>query len=225
MSKAAGPRTSADAAIRARDGRGIDRCWWAWSWRAAGRLPRTCFPATGLIARRSGRSSRMCDGGSPSSAWCGCATGDGERAGAPGAEDGGDRYIVGLQRRRTPTAQAVLAAARQHGGGQPLPDGGRAVDVSLPPDGARYIVVHSPERRAFERAMRRQDMRRCRDALRTLQAAVAAGRLKTPEKIGARAGAILRAYRGSRYFTWRLTPDGQFQFALDRMTLRAERRV
>ncbi len=139
--------------------------------------------------------------------------------------DGGDRYIVGLQRRRTPTAQAVLAAARQHGGGQPLPDGGRAVDVSLPPDGARYIVVHSPERRAFERAMRRQDMRRCRDALRTLQAAVAAGRLKTPEKIGARAGAILRAYRGSRYFTWRLTPDGQFQFALDRMTLRAERRV
>ncbi len=139
--------------------------------------------------------------------------------------DGGDRYIVGLQRRRNPTAQAVLAAARQHGGGQPLPDGGRAVDVSLPPDGARYIVVHSPERRAFERAMRRQDMRRCRDALRTLQAAVAAGRLKTPEKIGARAGAILRAYRGSRYFTWRLTPDGQFQFALDRMTLRAERRV
>jgi len=33
------------------------------------------------------------------------------------------------------------------------------------------------------------------------------------------------AYRGSRYFTWRLTPDGQFQFALDRMTLRAGRRV
>ncbi len=155
----------------------------------------------------------------------GVRPGDGERAGAPGAENGGDRDIVGLQRRRTPTAQAVLAAARQHGGGQPLPDGGRAVDVPMPPEGARYIVVHSPERRAFERAMRRQDMRRCRDALRTLQAAVAAGRLKTPEKIGARAGAILRAYRGSRYFTWRLTPDGQFQFALDRTTLRAGRRV
>ena len=138
--------------------------------------------------------------------------------------DGEDRYLVGLQRRRNPTAQAVLAAARTLPG-HSLPDGGRAVEVQLPHDPARYIVVHSPERLDFERAMRRQDMARCRDALRKLQTAVTAGRLKTPEKIGARAGTILRAHRGYRYFTWRLAADGQFHFALDRAKLRAERRV
>ncbi len=137
---------------------------------------------------------------------------------------GEDRYVVGIQRRRNPTAQAVLAAARRRPA-QPLPDGGRAIEVQLPQDPVRYIVVHSPERLGFERAMRRQDMARCRDALRRLQAAVAAGRLKTPEKIGARAGAILRAYRGHRYFTWRLEPDGQVRFTLDRAKLRAARRV
>lgn len=138
--------------------------------------------------------------------------------------EGEDRYLVGLQRRRNPTAQAVLAAARQIPG-QLLPEGGRAIEVQRPHDPARYIVVHSPERLGFERAMRRQDMRRCRDALRKLQAAVTAGRLKTPEKIGARAGAILRAHRGYRYFTWRLESDGRFVFTVDRGKLRAERRV
>jgi transposase len=138
--------------------------------------------------------------------------------------DGEDRYLVGLQRRRNPTAQAVLAAARKRPR-QSLPDGGQAIEVQLPNDPARYIVVHSPERWGFERAMRRQDMARCRDALRRLQDAVAAGRLKTPEKIGARAAMILRAHRGHRYFSWRLGPDGQFLFTVDRAKLRAERRV
>jgi transposase len=138
--------------------------------------------------------------------------------------DGEDRYLVGIQRRRNPTAQAVLAAARK-APGQPLPDGGRAIEVQLPNDPIRYIVVHSPERLGFERAMRRQDMTRCRDALRKLHAAVAVGRLKTPEKIGARAGTVLRAHHGYRYFTWRLGSSGQFVFTIDRAKLRAERRV
>jgi transposase len=138
--------------------------------------------------------------------------------------DGEDRYLVGIQRRRNPTAQAVLAAARK-AAGQALPDGGRAIEVQLPNDPVRYIVVHSSERLVFERTMRRQDMARCRDALRKLQTAVAEGRLKTPEKIGARAGVILRAHRGYRYFTWSLAADGSFGFTVDRAKLRAERRV
>ena len=105
--------------------------------------------------------------------------------------DGEDRYLVGVQRRRNPMAQAVLAAARKIPG-QPLPDRGRAIEVQLPNDPVRHIVVHSPERLHFERAMRRQDMARCRDALRKLQAAVAHGRLKTPEKIGARRDSLAR---------------------------------
>jgi len=138
--------------------------------------------------------------------------------------DGEDRYLVGVQRRRNPTAQAVLDAARKPGG-QPLPGGGRAIEVQLPNDPVRYVVVRSPERLGFERALRRQDMARCRDALRKLQRAVVHGRLKTPEKIGARAGTVLRAHHGYRYFTWRLSSDGQFLFTINRAKLRAERRV
>ena len=40
---------------------------------------------------------------------------------------GEDRYLVGIQRRRNPTAQAVLTAAWKRPG-QPLSDGGRAIE-------------------------------------------------------------------------------------------------
>ncbi|MDR7501128.1 MAG: IS1634 family transposase, partial [Armatimonadota bacterium] len=46
-----------------------------------------------------------------------------------------------------------------------------------------------------------------------------------PEKIGARAGAILKAHHGHRYFAWALTPDGHFHFWVDRAKLRVELRV
>jgi transposase len=136
---------------------------------------------------------------------------------------GEDRYLVGLQRRRNPTAQAALQAAT--GPWQPLPEGGEVTEVRLPGDAARYVVVHSPDRLGYEQAMRRQSMRRCRDALRELQQTVAAGRRRAPEKIGARAGAILAEHHGHRYFAWALTPEGQFRFWIDRAKFRAERRV
>lgn len=136
---------------------------------------------------------------------------------------GDDRYLVGLQRRRNPTAQAVIQAAR--GPWQALPDGSQVCAVHLPGDPARYFVVRSPERLAYEQTMRRESMRRCRDHLQKLQRAVAAGRLRAPEKIGARAGAVLKAHHGARYFAWRLDPDGRFRFWVDRAKLRAELRV
>lgn len=136
---------------------------------------------------------------------------------------GEDHYLVGLQRRRNPTAQAILDAAT--GPRQPLPEGGQLCEVRLPGDRALYVVVWSPERLAFEREMRRQEMRRCRNELRTLKIAVARRKLKAPAKIGARAGRILAAHHGTRYFAWEVTADGRFRFWVDRAKLRAERRV
>lgn len=136
---------------------------------------------------------------------------------------GEDRYLVGLQRRRNPTAQAAIQAA--NGPWQPLPEGGDVQEVRLPGDAARYVVVRSPDRLAYEQALRRQSMRRCRDELRKLQRAVVAGRLRAPQKVGARAGAILAENHGHRYFAWALAPDGQFRFWVDRAKFRAERRV
>jgi hypothetical protein len=136
---------------------------------------------------------------------------------------GDDRYLVGLQRRRNPLAQAVLQAAR--GQWQALPEGGQVQEVHLPGEATRYIVVRSPERLSWERERRREAMRRCRDALHQLAHAVAQRRLRAPEQIGARAGAILKAHHGHRYFPWALTPDGHFHFWVDRAKLRAELRV
>ncbi len=137
--------------------------------------------------------------------------------------EGEDRYLVGLQRRRNPTAQAVMAAA--NGPWQALPEGGTVSEVRLAGDPVRYLVARSPERLDYERKMRRQSMRRVRDQLRKLQQAVARGRVKAPEKVGAKAGAILTANHGARYFSWALDPEKGFSFRLDRTKLRAERRV
>ena len=137
---------------------------------------------------------------------------------------GEDHYLVGLRRRRSPTAQAVLAAAKRTLR-QPLPEGGELSEVQLAGDPVRYIVVWSPERLLFERALRRQDMRRCRDELHKLQRAVSRGTLTAREKIGARVGRILAQHRGTRYFAWALTPAGAFRFWVDRAKLRAERRL
>lgn len=139
--------------------------------------------------------------------------------------EGEDHYLVGLQRRRNPTAQAVVQASV----GQPrhaLPGGGGDVcEVTVPDDPARYVVVWSPERLRYERTLRRQDMRRTRDRLRKLARAVTKGRLRDRTKIGARAGACLAAHHGARYFAWQLTADGRFRYWVDRAKLRAERRI
>lgn len=135
-----------------------------------------------------------------------------------------DRYLVGLPRRRNPVAQAVLQATADDAW-QPLPEGGQVQEVHLPGETGRYIVVRSPERLRWERERRREAMRRCRDALRKVADAVSAGRLRVPEKIGARAGVILNTHHGHRYFAWALTPDGHFRFWVDRAKLRAELRL
>lgn len=139
--------------------------------------------------------------------------------------EGEDHYLVGLQRRRNPTIQAVLqASAGQRR--QFLPHGGGEVgEVTLLGEPGRYVVVWSPERLRYERALRRQDMRRTRDRFRKLARAVTAGKLRSPTKIGARAGACLSEHHGARYFAWELTPAGRFRYWIDRAKLRAERRV
>jgi transposase len=98
----------------------------------------------------------------------------------------------------------------------------RVAEVRLAEPGVRYLVVESDERRTYEQELRQADMERTAEALRRVQKAVRAGRVKAPEKIGARAAKALSSHHGSRYFSWSLAPDGTFQFIEDPVKLAAE---
>src|SRR5262249_32653312 len=86
-----------------------------------------------------------------------------------------------------------------------------AQEVRSDEAGVRVFVVHSEERLAFEQAQRSKAMARVRAELEALAQRVAKGRLKTPEKIGAAAGAILGRRHGHRYYDWSYQ-GGVFRF-------------
>lgn len=88
----------------------------------------------------------------------------------------------------------------------------------------RIFIIDSDERRAYEEAKRTQAQERTRVALEKLQQRVAAGRLRSPEQIGAAAGRILQRHHGHRYFDWELR-DGAFHFFDHPVNLDREKRL
>jgi transposase len=132
----------------------------------------------------------------------------------------GHGYVVGRNRRRSGEIYDYIQ--RASGPWIECPVGITASEKSNPPktlvqevpsneDGVRVFVVHSEDRLAFESAQRTKSMERVRIKLAALEKRVAEGRLKSPEKIGAAAAAILARNHGHRYFDWRLE-NGVFRF-------------
>jgi hypothetical protein len=131
------------------------------------------------------------------------------------------RYLLGMPGRRSEEAAAVFG--RLDGGKWAAVDeGNRVQEVRLAEPRVRYLVVESDERRDYEQELRQRDLERTAEALRAVEEAVRAGRLKEPEKIGARAARAMADHHGSRYFSWNLAPDGAFQFSEDPAKLAAE---
>src|SRR5262247_2896658 len=129
-------------------------------------------------------------------------------------------YIVGRNRRRSGEIYDYIQRAT--GPWIECPVGITANEKSNPPktlvqevpsneDGVRVFVVHSEERLEFETTQRKKSMQRVRIKLAALEKRVAEGRLKSAEKIGAAAAAILARNHGHRYFDWRLE-NGVFRF-------------
>lgn len=132
----------------------------------------------------------------------------------------GHGYVVGRNRRRS--GEVFDYIQRATGPWIECPVGVTANEKANPPktlvqevpsneDGVRVFVVHSEERLAFENAQRTKSMDRVRIKLAALEKRVAEGRLKSAEKIGAAAAAILARNHGHRYFDWRLE-NGVFRF-------------
>ena len=131
------------------------------------------------------------------------------------------RYLLGMPGRRSEEAAAVFERVRA-APWTVVDEGNRVAEVRLADPQVRYLVVESDERRDYEQELRQRDMERTAEALRAVEEAVRAGRLKEPEKIGARAARAMADHHGSRYFSWNLAPDGAFQFCEDPAKLAAE---
>jgi transposase len=132
-------------------------------------------------------------------------------------------FLVGVTRRRNPEAETLIDRVRDDAWieceaginarekkeeDRPRT---RVQEVECDRPGVRVFVVDSDDRRAYEERMRKKAMERVRAGLERLQARVAKGQLKKPEKIGAAAQRVLQRHHGWRYYDWELK-DGQLRF-------------
>ena len=129
-------------------------------------------------------------------------------------------YILGHPGRRDEQARAWLAQV----GGRWIecPRGTRVQEVDSGREGMRALVAESEERKEFEAAMRERSMKRAEVHLQKVAEAVERGRLKKPDKIGARAARALQKDKGYRYFSYEVSGPGQFRYYRDEAKLHAE---
>jgi len=133
------------------------------------------------------------------------------------------RYLVGLAGRRCEESARVLARLQEEAWEQ-VDACNRVQQVALGATDVHYFVVQSAERKAYEQDQRERSMQRAAEALQKVEAAVQAGRLKDPAKIGARAQRAIARDHGSRYYSYEIPGAGAFRFHVDPVKLAAEQR-
>ena len=154
----------------------------------------------------------------------------------------GHGYLVGVRRRQNAELDGYLQRIDESkwvdcpvgitGREKKVPPRTRVQEVTVEPTSEsenastnpRIFIIDSDERRAYETGKRTQSMERTREALVKLQKRVAAGRLKSPEQIGAAAARALQRHHGHRYFAWELR-DGAFHFFDHPVNLEREKRL
>jgi transposase len=129
-------------------------------------------------------------------------------------------YILGHPGRRDEQARGWLAQIGDRW--IRCPRGTRVQEVDSGREGMRALVAESPERKSFEEAMRERSMKRAEVHLQKVAEAVEKGRVKKPDKIGARAARALQRDKGYRYFSYEVTGPGQFRYYRDEAKLHAE---
>jgi len=143
-------------------------------------------------------------------------------------------YLLGLPRRRR--EEVIRYIERIEGPGQECPVGINAGEKDPPPktrvwevrgetEGSRIFVVHSEEREAYEQAMRKRSMAQVKEELECLKAQVTSGKLKRPEKIGYHVAKILSRRKGHRYFDWRVSEQGGFEYFEHPVYLEQEKKI
>jgi transposase len=131
------------------------------------------------------------------------------------------RYLLGLPGRRSREALEVLEALDDTKW-QRVDKENRVQEIRLPERTGRYFVIDSLQRKTYEQALRQRSMERARQALDKVAAAVKAGRLKNPAKIGARAARAAQKHHAHRYYSYEVPGPGQFRFNEDATKMQAE---
>jgi len=129
-------------------------------------------------------------------------------------------YILGHPGRRDEQARGWLAQIGEEW--IECPRGTRVQEVPSGSEGLRVLVAESEERKDFEAAMRDRSMKRAEAHLQKVAEAVENGRVKKPDKIGARAARALQRDKGYRYFSYEVGGPGQFRYYRDEAKLEAE---
>jgi len=139
----------------------------------------------------------------------------------------GLHYLVGVRRRQDPRAVELIQQTGRHwvkiGGEIKVQEALLPAETddslrAVPPEDVhseRYFLVHSRAEEREERNLRISLVARALRALGELKSAVEEGRLKKPATIMARAERILAQRKGYRYVSWRISPDGCFEFWKD----------
>jgi transposase len=126
-------------------------------------------------------------------------------------------FIVGMTRRKNPEAETLIDRVDEtkwiecpmgiNAQEKKDPPRTRVQEVKCDREGVRVFVADSDERREYEERQRTKAMQRAREALEKVQARIAKGQLKQPEKIGAAVERALQRHRGYRYYAWELKDD------------------
>lgn len=143
-------------------------------------------------------------------------------------------YLMGLKRRRQP--EVIQAIEKLTGEGTECPVGITASEqhpapktwvweVSGTQEKERIFVVHSEERHAYEEAMRKRSMNKVREELERLKKRVAKGKLQKKGKIGFAGRGVLSQHKGHRYFDWKISEKGQFEYFEHPVFLKQEKKI
>jgi len=124
------------------------------------------------------------------------------------------RYLMGIAGRQNDEGLQVLQRIDpQHW--QAVDERNQVQEVRLPDEEARFFVVHSAQREAYEQQLRQKSMERVLAELQRLQRRVQAGQLKDRDTMVAQATRILSRNHGHRYYRFAIQDDGAFHFEED----------
>ena len=136
-------------------------------------------------------------------------------------EDGRQvRYLMAIPGRRNDEAAAVLAKLDDTAW-LDVDKRNRVQQVQLDDPAVHHFVVDSAERKATEQELRGKDMHATAQALQKIADALAAGKLRQPEKIAVRVQHALAVRHGFRYYSWRIA-DGRLELLEDEKKMKAE---